>query len=666
MEKKYNKKEKIRVAFAGNPNVGKSTLFNALTGAHQHIGNWPGKTVELAFGKITYKNIEFELVDLPGTYSLSGFTDEEIVARDFIVKEKPDVVVVVTSATTLSRNMYLVIQVLELTNNVVVAVNMIDEARNAGLKIDFRGLSKALNIPFVPISALYKEGIDDLLNAILSVAQGKFKAYQIKYDLELERLLSELELIIDGKIKEYPPRWVAIRLLERDRYIVDLLTLKIPEAIVKAREIHDRIHEFFKKDPPLLIINERYKIVDELIEKYVSKKTLTNALTEKIDTIVLHPIFQFVTTAITFIVLFWVVFFIGDFFVEYIDLLFSLLTESAESYLVGLNINPIIISFIVSDSGLIGATATLVSFIPYILLFYFAFTILENSGLMARLAFSMDKILRYFGFSGKSFFPITLSLGCNVVGIQSIRIIEDKKIKAILYIMNSFVPCSARIGVMAILIGVFIPDPLTSSIAIFLILINSFFIIFIESKILSHYLKVEASSFVIELPPYRFPPLKSVFNISWIRTKMFLYRAGVLIFIGTLLIWAGINIPPGAPLEESLLGRIGILLQPIAMPLGLDWRAVLALILGFLAKENTLAVLQALYGGLESLPLYFDLPKAIAFIIFYTYYVPCLATVATIKKESNSWLITTFAVALSIITAYLVAFLVYVLLSVMI
>jgi ferrous iron transport protein B len=284
---------------------------------------------------------------------------------------------------------------------------------------------------------------------------------------------------------------------------------------------------------------------------------------------------------------------------------------------------------------------------------------------MSRLAFSMDKILRHFGFTGKAFFPLSLSLGCNVIGVQSTRIIEDNKVKILLYLMNSFVPCSARIGVLAILIGVFIDNPLVASLAMFLLMINSLFIVFIGGRLISKMINVKPHPLSIELPPYRLPPKKLAINISWIRTKLFIRRAGLLIFFGTLVLWVGMNIPPGVNLEESLLGKIGLVLEPLGTPLGLEWKAILALLLGFIAKENTLVVLQSLYGGLSSLPSFFDLPKAIAFIVFYAYYTPCIATIATIKNESNSWLVTISAVLVSLLTAYIAAFIAFVILSIL-
>ena len=656
-------KKKIRVALAGNPNVGKSTLFNAITGAHQHIGNWPGKTVELAFGNITYRDYEIELIDLPGTYSLSGFSDEEIVAREFIIKEKPDVVVVVTASTALPRNLYLLLQVMELAEKVVLVINKIDMLKKEGYAIDMVGLSKELQVEVVPTNAVMKEGIDKLLKSVVKTYEKKIVHKEYHYPEPLESYILTLARKIGKKVDGYEPRWLAIRILERDSEMTNLVKQKIPEIIVEAERIHSEIHKTLKRDPPLAIISARYETVDTLISKYVKRLTLKHQISETLDKVVLHPIFQFVVTGLVFILLFWVTFYIGGFFQDIIGAIFEIVINATRMYLESQNLPPLLVSFITSDSGILGALDAVSEFFPVILLFYFTFSIIENSGLLARLAFSVDKILSKIGMSGKAFFPIALGLGCTVVGIQATRIIENKRYRFLLLMLISYVPCSARIGVLSVVLLILFRDAFIASTMLFAIILGAFVLVGVEGKLLMKFTKSNPTPLIIELPPYSFPPLSMVLRMSWIRTKIFLTKAGTAIFGGILVVWILSNIPPNVPLEQTIIGQIGNSVSILLSPFGFDWRATVALLFGILAKENTLAVLQGLYGGVSNVATAFTLPQAIAFMVFYTYYIPCVASIAALRKEtnSNSWVALTIIV--NLITAYLIAFLVFILSS---
>ena len=655
--------KKIRVALAGNPNVGKSTLFNALTGAHQHIGNWPGKTVELAFGNIMYRDYEIEFIDLPGTYSLSGFSDEEVVAREFIIKEKPDVVVVVTASTALPRNLYLLLQVMELAEKVVLVINKIDMIKKEGYVIDIAGLSKELQIEVVPTNAVMKEGIEELVKSIIKTYEKNIVHKEYRYPEPLESYILTLARKIGKEIDGYDSRWLAIRILERDSEITNLVKQKIPEIIDEAERIHNEIHKTMRQDPPLAIISARYETVDTLISKYVRRVTLKHQVSETLDKIVLHPVLQFVVTGLVFILLFWVTFYIGGFFQDAIGSIFEIITSSTEEYLKSQNASSLLVSFITSDSGILGALDAVAEFFPVILLFYFTFSVIENSGLLARLAFSIDKILSRIGMSGKVFFPITLSLGCTVVGMQATKIIEDRKFKFLLLLLISYVPCSARIGVLSVVLLILFHDAFIASTILFAIILGAFFLVGIEGKLLMKLTKNKPTPLIIELPPYSLPPLSMVLRMSWIRTKIFLSKAGTAIFGGILIVWILSNIPPNVPLNQTVIGQIGIALSVVFTPFGFDWRATVALLFGIFAKENTLAVLQGLYGGVSNVSTAFTLPQAIAFMVFYTYYIPCIASIAALKKEtnSNSWVALTIIV--NLLTAYLVAYLVFLLSS---
>ena len=655
--------KKIRVALAGNPNVGKSTLFNALTGAHQHIGNWPGKTVELAFGNIMYRDYEIEFIDLPGTYSLSGFSDEEVVAREFIIKEKPDVVVVVTASTALPRNLYLLLQVMELAEKVVLVINKIDMIKKEGYVIDIAGLSKELQIEVVPTNAVMKEGIEELVKSIIKTYEKNIVHKEYRYPEPLESYILTLARKIGKEIDGYDSRWLAIRILERDSEITNLVKQKIPEIIDEAERIHNEIHKTMRQDPPLAIISARYETVDTLISKYVRRVTLKHQVSETLDKIVLHPVLQFVVTGLVFILLFWVTFYIGGFFQDAIGSIFEIIISSTEEYLKSQNASSLLVSFITSDSGILGALDAVAEFFPVILLFYFTFSVIENSGLLARLAFSIDKILSRIGMSGKVFFPITLSLGCTVVGMQATKIIEDRKFKFLLLLLISYVPCSARIGVLSVVLLILFHDAFIASTILFAIILGAFFLVGIEGKLLMKLTKNKPTPLIIELPPYSLPPLSMVLRMSWIRTKIFLSKAGTAIFGGILIVWILSNIPPNVPLNQTVIGQIGIALSVVFTPFGFDWRATVALLFGIFAKENTLAVLQGLYGGVSNVSTAFTLPQAIAFMVFYTYYIPCIASIAALKKEtnSNSWVALTIIV--NLLTAYLVAYLVFLLSS---
>ncbi|MCD6485454.1 MAG: ferrous iron transporter B, partial [Candidatus Odinarchaeota archaeon] len=520
-----------------------------------------------------------------------------------------------------------------------------------------------LQIEVVPTNAVMKEGIEELVKSIIKTYEKNIVHKEYRYPEPLESYILTLARKIGKEIDGYDSRWLAIRILERDSEITNLVKQKIPEIIDEAERIHNEIHKTMKQDPPLAIISARYETVDTLISKYVRRVTLKHQVSETLDKIVLHPVLQFVVTGLVFILLFWVTFYIGGFFQDAIGSIFEIITSSTEEYLKSQNAPSLLVSFITSDSGILGALDAVAEFFPVILLFYFTFSVIENSGLLARLAFSIDKILSRIGMSGKAFFPITLSLGCTVVGMQATKIIEDRKFKFLLLLLISYVPCSARIGVLSVVLLILFHDAFIASTILFAIILGAFFLVGIEGKLLMKLTKNKPTPFIIELPPYSLPPLSMVLRMSWIRTKIFLSKAGTAIFGGILIVWILSNIPPNLPLNQTVIGQIGIALSVVFTPFGFDWRATVALLFGIFAKENTLAVLQGLYGGVSNVSTAFTLPQAIAFMVFYTYYIPCIASIAALKKEtnSNSWVALTIIV--NLLTAYLVAYLVFLLSS---
>ncbi|HOP94179.1 MAG TPA: ferrous iron transport protein B [Dictyoglomaceae bacterium] len=639
-------KTKIRVALAGNPNVGKSTLFNQLTGLNQHTGNWPGKTVEKKVGYVEKDSTLIEITDLPGTYSLTAHSIEEVVAREFIIKEKPDIIVVVLDASALERNLYLLLQIMELSPNVIVALNMLDVLKEKKYKLDTEKLQQKLGIPVISTIASKGIGIDNLLEKIIDVYKNKnFNPMKIEYP-EIEDTLKEIEALLPEKIDEYPKRWAAIKLLEGDPLIVELC-----KKYEGWEEIKNIVEE--KEENPVKVASARYSLIKNILKDVLEKPTKqVITWTDRLDNILTHRIWGLPIAILIIFSIFYFTYFLNEAisipwnnFLGLIGLglnnLFSFLPEWLKNLLIG---------------GIWQGVANVLSFTPLIVIFFFFLALLEDTGYLARLAFVTDRIMHILGLHGKAFISLVMSFGCNVPGVMATRTLENEKDRLLLIMVNSFIPCVPRILVASFFLSIFFPK--YAPILLLVLYLISFLSIMISGRILQRkVLKTSFSPLLMELPLYKISNIKIVSLYVWDKLKSFLVRAGTVMVILSGITWILSHIPSGN-IENSILANIGKTLMPLFSPLGFNWQLTTGLISGFVAKEASLSTLGSIYGAsgnaLGNLLLKDLSPiTAFSFVVFQLLYIPCAATIATIYKETNSLKWTLITIFYSLTYAYL-------------
>lgn len=645
------------IALVGNPNSGKTTLFNAITGSTQHVGNWPGVTVEKKEGFFTYNNEKYSLVDLPGTYTLGAFSEDEIVARDFVLKGNPDVVINVIDATNIKRNLYLTIQLLEMGANVVLALNMIDEAKAKEINIDIKRLSERLNVPIVETSASKKLGVDKLLQVTVESIGRKAKPLDISYGKEIDEEIKNIESLLENKNFPYPKRWLAIKILENDKEIVSLVSSdnEIKSYIDKLKE-EDKIYE-------LELVDKRYDYINSITKGLVKEPENILTTTDKIDRVLTNYIFGIPIFALIMAIVFQLTFKIGqDFLGGYVESFIGFIASLAENLLINLNAPDLLISFV--SEGFFGGVGAVLVFVPLIVVLYFFLAILEDTGYMARAAYVMDSLMRKVGLQGKSFISMIVGFGCNVPGIMSTRTLDNKKDRMIAILINPFMSCGARLPVYMVFIGAFFPN--NGGLVLFLIYALGIAMALIMAKIFSKTLfKGEETHFIMELPPYRLPSMNSVFRDMWEKVWGFLKRAGTVIFLVVTVLWVLSMLPAGVEpySKESLLGRIGSLLAPIFTPAGFGtWQASVSLFAGIAAKEAIVGTLGMLYSPLElteALRMNFTTLSAISYMVMVLLYTPCAATIATVKRETNSTKWALFMAIYTFLLGYIMSVLVY-------
>jgi ferrous iron transport protein B len=636
----------LTVALAGQPNVGKSTVFNLLTGLSQHVGNWPGKTVEQKTGVCHLNGTAIHLVDLPGTYSLTANSLEEIIARDYIIHERPDVVVVVINAATMERNLYLVAELLPFPTKVVVGLNMVDVAADEGLEVEPRVLEAALGVPVVPMVAARNQGVRDLIEMVDRVARGEVPYQPSIPEIrdDHRQVLEELHtLIADFVPPLYPEKWVALKLLEGDNEITSLMSNEClpPERWAQVHQIL-MAHE----DAVLAVASGRYDWVGRMIRAAVTRPRPGQiTVTERLDRWATHPLWGLAILAGILGLVFWLTFTLGAPLQNLMDrYLVGSLADLASRWLVPA---PAWLHGLVVD-GVIAGAGTVATFLPILVIFFAVLAILEDTGYMARAAYVMDRFMHLMGLHGKSFLPLFLGFGCNVPAVVGTRIIDSHRARLLTILLAPLVPCAARMAVIAFLAPIFFGSAATL-VAWGLVTLNLAVLAVFGVLINRWVLRGERAAFIMELPLYHRPNLRTIGIQVWQNSAEFLKKAGSLILVMSIVIWALATLPNGE-IGSSYLAQVGRALAPLGALMGLDWQMLVALLASFVAKENAIATLGILLGSAEGagfdavLRSILTPGAALAFLVVQMLFIPCVATVAVIWQETRSWRWTAFSV----------------------
>jgi len=660
----------LKIGLAGNPNVGKTTLFNNLTGLNQHVGNWPGKTVEKAEGHYNYNNNRVDVIDLPGNYALSAHSIEEIVSRDFIVDEDSDVIVNIIDASNLERNLYLTVQMMELGANLVVALNMNKFAQDKGYTIDAKKLSDLLGVPVVEIEANSKIGKDQLLKTIEEAAKNPVNTVnRLSYGPELFDHLNELQTAIeeDKNLSDVPSRWIAIKLLEDDEIILDRIedSSKRNNILNTTEKVKKHFKDIYNESSEEVIANARYAYIEGLLKEVLTKPaTEKKTLTDKIDSIVTNRLLGFPIFLIIMYLMFQITFTVAAPFQDMIDEGFGILGEMVAAALG----DGMLTSFIVD--GIIGGVGGVLVFLPQIILLFLIISFLEDSGYLARAAFVMDKVMHSLvGLHGKAFIPMILGFGCGIPGIMATRTMENEKDRLITMLIVPFMSCTARMPVYLLLVGAFFAAADQTNV-IFSLYVLGIVVAIIVAFILRKTLFDDMDApFVMELPDYKLPTLRGILMHTAEKSWGFVRKAGTIILAAAIIVWILSSFPAGVEYgsQESAIGMIGTAVAPVFAPLGFgSWQPAVALIFGLVAKEVVVGTFSSLFGVAEegagiaaAMHGIFTPLTAYVFMVFVLLYIPCFAALGTIKQETGGWKWPLIMSATTLITAYVVSFIVY-------
>ncbi|MDE7303737.1 MAG: ferrous iron transport protein B [Oscillospiraceae bacterium] len=658
------------LALAGNQNCGKTTLFNQLTGSNQHVGNFPGVTVDRKSGEVRgQKNCE--VVDLPGIYSIRPYTNEEIVARDFLLDEKPDAIINIADATNIERNLYLTLQMLEMNIPMVLALNMMDEVRNNGGTIDVKGLSERLGIPVLPISAAKNEGIDELISKVIEYAEKKKKPKKLDFcHGAVHRCIHAVSHMVEDHalLADMSPRFAATKLVENDPDINEKLKLNDNELEMIEHSVSEMEKEL-DMDRNAALADMRYTFIEEVCRETVVKcrESKEHIRSVKIDNILTGKYLAIPLFLCIMLLIFWITFgsvgaWLSDIFSALIDFVISGVDKALTVY----GLNPIVHSLIID--GIFAGVGSVLSFLPTIVTLFFCLSILEDSGYMARVAFVMDKLLRKIGLSGRSFVPMLIGFGCSVPAIMATRTLSSERDRRMTIFLTPFMSCSAKLPIYAVFTAAFFPK---YKALVMMALYVSGMVVGVICGLIMNKTKFKGNPvpFVMELPNYRLPSAKSVGMLMWDKAKDFMQKAFTVIFFATIIIWflqtfdLRLNVAENS--SDSLLAMLGTIIAPLFRPLGFgDWRAATALITGFSAKEAVVSTLAVLTGSSVAdlgtvLGGMFTPLSAASFLVFTLLYTPCVAAIAAVKREMNSGWSAFVMVLVQCFAAWVVSFAVY-------
>lgn len=688
----------INVALIGNPNCGKTSLFNVASGAREHVGNYSGVTVDAKTGTFRQDDVTFRIVDLPGTYSLACYSPEELYVRKYLRDNEPDVIVNIVDATNLERNLYLTTELINMNRPMVIALNMFDELKQKGISLDYKKLSEMIGVPIVPTVARTGEGIRQLFDAVIAVAEDRHAVVRhvhVTLGKELEQSVGVLNraLKADPDLRpRFSPRYMAIKLLENDKEVESLVEgTKDAKAIFELRDREvERLAEVFPgEDVSSLIAGESYGFISGALAETMEQNPVDSADTTRVlDAIVTNRLFGFPIFLAIMAFIFWATFSVGQYPMDWIEAAVGWLGSLVEQYMPDGPLKDLI------GDGIIGGVGGVIVFLPNILILYFCLSFLEDSGYMARAAFIMDKVMHRMGIHGKSFIPLVMGFGCNVPAIMSTRSIESRSSRLITILINPFMSCSARVPIYVLLIGAFFPDHAT--IAFMSLYILGILVAVLTARMLRRfYFKADETPFVMELPPYRLPTFKASCRHMWAKGEQYLRKMGGVILVASIIVWALNYFPlhdeqastPSFEAEQIDEGRIdtsrdsylemaGKAVNPVMEPAGFHWRATVAVLAGIPAKEIVVSSLGVLYTGDEEVaesklserikapnPVTgkpdFTSASALAFMVFVLLYFPCMATLVAIVKETGHWGYGLFSVVYNTAVAWLAAVITY-------
>lgn len=687
IEQVINQKiREINIALVGNPNSGKTSLFNALSGGHEHVGNYSGVTVGAKSGTCHYKGYKINITDLPGTYALSAYTPEEMYVRHHLMQEMPDVVINAVVASNIERNLFLTTELIDLNPKMVVALNMYDELESSGAKLNYEQLGKMIGVPMVPVVARNGKGLNDLLDEVILTFENenpKVRHIHIQYSSSIETEVCSLASLMKQHAEElpkcFPPRYWSVKMLEKDSSVEELLSKAehYQEWSQKRDRAVARIKTALGEDVESAVTNEKYGFIEgALAETYTPSNKDNNRNTSIIDRIVTHKYLGIPLFLLVMFVMFWSTFTLGAYPQEWIEAGFSWLGEMVGGLMSDGPLRDLIVD------GIIGGVGSVAVFLPNILILYLFISLMEDSGYMARAAFIMDKLMHLAGLHGKSFIPLVMGFGCNVPAIMATRTIESHSSRLITILINPFMSCSARLPVFILLAGTFFPEH--AGLALFGIYLFGGVMAILTARVLRRFMfGADETPFVMELPPYRIPTINATLRHMWERSEQYLKKIGGLILVAAIVIWFLSYYPRTsyavtdadvvenisvAQSENSYLGRIGKFCEPVMEPLGLDWRASVAMLSGAAAKEIVVSTLGVLYsvedaesdGASLSQHLLasgnYSRAAALAMMIFVLLYFPCIATVSAIAQEAGGWKWALFSVVYNTVLAWVVAF----------